>query len=462
MQLSTLSTSKRLARAARPVVFGSNRAGRLTVELARNTIGTLGLRAASGLLALIAALLLARLLGAERYGAYSWAIAWVTVLSIPGKLGMDRLLVRDIAIYATSENWPALRGLIRRSTQWVIATSVAIGVGTAIVSLTLRLSQPTLREALLVGLLMLPFVSLVGLYQGGLQGFRRVVIALAPEQIARPVLFIFFVLAVRVSGAPIGTRSALLLQTAATICGFLLTWRLFAKTLPPAVRRVRPVYSNRAWTASALSMLIISAVILIYARLDVIMLGALSGAKAAGIYSAAVSGASIILLPLGAANMALAPMVPRLYATGQVDVLRRNVLRINRVIFLVTLLAALVLGVMAGTLLGFFGSQFRTGAPALQILLAAQVVTAAASTNVMLLTMTHHERATAAWITAAAALNILLDVLLIPPWGLVGSSIATLAASTVQTVALTMLVWHRLGIDSTIIGVSPPAEEPTV
>jgi O-antigen/teichoic acid export membrane protein len=108
--------------------------------------------------------------------------------------------------------------------------------------------------------------------------------------------------------------------------------------------------------------------------------------------------------------------------------------------------------------LGFFGSQFRTGAAALQILLAAQVVTAIASTNVMLLTMTHQEHATAAWITAAAALNILLDVLLIPSWGLVGSSVATLVASTVQTVALTTLVWRRLGIDSTIVGISPPAE----
>jgi O-antigen/teichoic acid export membrane protein len=439
-------------------VVGGNRDGRLSIELARDTIGTLGLRAASGLLALIAALLLARLLGAERYGAYAWAMAWVTVLSIPGKLGMDRLLVRDIAAYATSENWPALRGLVRRSTQWVIATAVTIGVVTALISLTLRISQPRLREALLVGLLMLPFVSLVGLYQGGLQGFRRVVIALVPDQIVRPALFIAFVLAIRIFGVPIGTIPALLFQTAATLCGFLLTWRLFAKTLPSTVRRVRPVYSNRAWTASALSMLIISAVVLIYARLDVIMLGALSGAKAAGIYSATVSAASMILLPLGAANMALAPMVPRLYASGQVNVLRRNILRVNRVIFLVTLLAALVLGVMAGTVLGFFGSQFRTGAAALQILLAAQVVTAVASTNVMLLTMTHQEHATAAWITAAAALNILLDVLLIPSWGLVGSSVATLVASTVQTVALTVLVWRRLGIDSTIVGVSPSAE----
>jgi O-antigen/teichoic acid export membrane protein len=439
-------------------VVGGNRSGRLSIELARDTIGTLGLRAASGLLALAAALLLARFLGAERYGAYAWAVAWVTVLSIPGKLGMDRLLVRDIAVYSTSENWPALRGLVRRSTQWVIATSVAIGVVTALITVTLGISQAALREALLTGLLMLPFVSLVGLYQGGLQGFRRVVIALVPDQIVRPALFIAFVVAIRIFGAPIGTVPALLLQVAATLCGFLLTWRLFAKTLPSTVRRVRPIYSNRAWSASALSMLIISAVVLIYARLDVIMLGALSGAKAAGIYSSAVSTASIILLPLGAANMALAPMVPRLYATGQVKALRRNIRLISRVVFLVTLLAALVLGVMAGTVLGFFGSQFRTGTAALQILLAAQVVTAIASTNVMLLTMTHQEHATAAWIMMAAVLNILLDVLLIPPWGLVGASLATLAASAVQTVALTMLVWRRLGIDSTIVGASPSAE----
>jgi O-antigen/teichoic acid export membrane protein len=454
--MSAPVTSRPLATLIQRLTIRTSETGNLSLELARDAIGTLLLRAASGVLALAGALLLARMLGASRYGAYAWAVAWVTVLSIPGKLGMDRLLVRDVAGYATTEDWPALRGLVRRSTQWVVGTSVAIAVATALIASTVGIRQATLRNALVAGLAMLPFVSLVGLYQGGLQGFRRVVIALVPDQIARPLLFIVLILASRVVGARLDAVPALLLQLGATVCGFALTWRLFSKTLPHAARHARPIYSSRAWSTSALSMLVISAVVLIYARLDVIMLGAMRGAKAAGVYSSAVSAASMILLPLGAANMALAPMVPRLYAAGQTGALQRNVTLINRVVFVVTLVAAVGMSAMAGVLLGFFGTQFTTGAAALQILLAAQVVTAVASTSVMLLTMTHQEHAAAAWITAAAGLNVGLDVALIPPFGLVGSSIATLLASTLQTLALTVLVRRRLRIDSTILG-SPPS-----
>lgn len=431
------------------------RADGLTAELAFNALGTLGLRILSGVLAFAAALLLARLLGAARYGAYAWAIAWVTVLSIAGKLGMDRLLVRDIAVYATAENWPALRGILRRSTQWVIGASLAIAAATAAIVLALGDEPAPLRDALLISLAMLPLVSLVGLYQGGLQGLRQVVLALVPDQLLRPGLFIVLVLTVWLSGGRLGAIPALLLQTSATLAGLLLTWWLFRRALPGGVRGAQPIYASRAWSTSALSMLVISAVVLIYARLDVIMLGALRGARSAGIYSSAVSAASMVLLPLGAANMALAPMVPRLYAKGRLEALRRNVTLINRAVFLVTLVGSLVLGVLAGTVLGFFGEQFKVGAPALQILLAAQVLTALASTSVMLLTMTHNEHAAAAWISAAAGLNVLLDLLFIPPWGLVGSSLATLAASALQTFALTWLAWRRLGIDSTIVGLSP-------
>jgi O-antigen/teichoic acid export membrane protein len=430
-------------------------ASRLGTQLARDALGTLGLRIASSVFALAAALLLARLLGATRYGAYAWAVAWVTVLSIPATLGMERLLVRNIAAYAMGGDWGALRGLLRRSIQWVLATSLLIGLMTALVSIFVDWRHPALRDALLAALLMLPMMSMISLYQGGLQGFRRVVVALAPEQILRPLLFIGLVVVLRLRQVPLGAVEAVLLQVAATFAGFAVTWRLFARTLPTELRTAAPTYASRTWSTSAVSMLVISAVVLIYARLDVIMLGALRGAKAAGIYSSAVSAASMILLPLGAANMALAPLVPRLYAARRERELSINVRRISRIVFAATAVAALTLGILASPTLGLFGGEFRAGAAALQVLLLAQTVTAFSSTSVMLLTMTDNEHAAAAWIAAAALLNVVLDVALIPPWGLVGSSIATLAASAVQMTALSVLVRRRLGIDSTVLGLTP-------
>lgn len=42
-----------------------------------------------------------RLLAAAGYGAYAYAMAWIALLNVLAILGMDTLLVRNIAAYRT-------------------------------------------------------------------------------------------------------------------------------------------------------------------------------------------------------------------------------------------------------------------------------------------------------------------------------------------------------------------------
>ena len=64
-------------------------------RLGRQTVVTLVIRVGALGLALLVAIVLARMLGTEGYGAYSLAFAWVQILLIPGMLGMDSLMVRE-------------------------------------------------------------------------------------------------------------------------------------------------------------------------------------------------------------------------------------------------------------------------------------------------------------------------------------------------------------------------------
>lgn len=44
-------------------------------------------------------MLLARILGAEQYGYYVYALTWVILLALPSLLGMDSTAVRYVAAY---------------------------------------------------------------------------------------------------------------------------------------------------------------------------------------------------------------------------------------------------------------------------------------------------------------------------------------------------------------------------
>src|SRR5262249_33705986 len=61
--------------------------------------GLLALRVTFGGLSFFLTILLARTLGTQGFGAYSYAYAWTVLLSVPAILGMDQLLIREIAAY---------------------------------------------------------------------------------------------------------------------------------------------------------------------------------------------------------------------------------------------------------------------------------------------------------------------------------------------------------------------------
>ncbi|MDQ3564372.1 MAG: polysaccharide biosynthesis C-terminal domain-containing protein [Pseudomonadota bacterium] len=92
-----------------------------------------------------------------------------------------------------------------------------------------------------------------------------------------------------------------------------------------------------------------------------------------------------------------------------------------RVVLLVSLPVALSMIIFGRwILLTVFGLEFVSGATALAILSAAQIVNAAMGSVGLLLIMTGHERDTATGVGIAAAVNVTLNVLLIPVWGLKG------------------------------------------
>ena len=77
-------------------------------------------------LAFLSTLLLTHGLGASDYGLYAWAYAWVSVLSLVGVLGFDRLFIVRLTHYLGQEDFGRLRGLLRRGHQLVALTSLAL------------------------------------------------------------------------------------------------------------------------------------------------------------------------------------------------------------------------------------------------------------------------------------------------------------------------------------------------
>ncbi|MGM0633579.1 MAG: oligosaccharide flippase family protein, partial [Pseudomonadota bacterium] len=163
-----------------------NKEGRLRDPLLRGAFGVGGLRMLSLPLTLLLSVLLARALGPEGYGRYSFAIAVITILALPVTSGLGQLVTREVAMCQQTERWRLLRGLLRRSHQWVLLASALIAVSALWVLREWGGTQDIGMAFWAITVLLLPLLGLNALRSGILRGLRLVVWSRIPEFIVMP------------------------------------------------------------------------------------------------------------------------------------------------------------------------------------------------------------------------------------------------------------------------------------
>jgi O-antigen/teichoic acid export membrane protein len=430
------------------IILQGDQARPLRDRLVKATTGSFGLRVAGAGFSFIINLLLARLLGVAGYGAYSYAIAWIGLLAVPALFGLERLLIREIAVYRVQAAWDLMRGLLLWADRTVLKVSLGLGLAASglIWILADRLGYQ-MATVLWLGFLMLPFVTLVRLRQASLHGLNQVVLSLFPEYLIRPLL-----LTVLLGSAYFFLRDdlkpqwALGLHTTTVVVSLLIGTYLLHKMLPELARDVSPNYQIGAWTRSALPMVLISGMNEINNRIDTIMLGVMKEAEAVGIYNVANRGAQFILLIQTAVDLALAPTIAGLHAAGKMARLQNVITKSTQVVLLLSLSVGIGLVAFGERFLLLFGSMFVQGHTALAILAAGCVVSNAAGLAAVMLVMTGHERDAALSIGTSVVLNVILNMALIPLWSVEGAATATSISMMARNILMVLLVYRRVGI----------------
>lgn len=414
----------------------------------QGALWSLLMRVASTGMTFATAVLLARLLGLSGYGVYAFVFAWMNLLTIPTALGMDKLMVREVAVYRAQGAWDKLHGFLRWGNLAVLLASLtvaALAAGVAVVALG---PENGLRFSFLLALLSLPLTTLTSLRQAAMRGFGHIVGGQWPELLLRPVLIIVLSVSAWLLLPTFTAPWAVGASLTATLLAFVVGALLLARVLKLEAKHAPPSFELGKWLRSALPFMVVSGMFVLNARTDVVMLGALSGTDAVGLYTPAARGAELISFVLLAVNTALAPTLARLYAEGKRAQLEATVTRSTRLITLASSPLALGFILLGGPFLLLFGAEFTGGRTALTILSLGQLVNAATGTVGTLLNMTGHERDTAIAVGSSAALNIVLNVLLIPAFGINGAAAATAVSTLTWNVLLAAFVYRRLGFYS--------------
>ena len=96
--------------------------------------------------------------------------------------------------------------------------------------------------------------------------------------------------------------------------------------------------------------------------------------------------------------------------------------------------------------MGIFGNSFKSGAFILVILALGQFINVITGSVGYLLMMSGNERLLRNNIIFIAVLNLTLNLLLIPKYGILGAAISTSVSLALQNIISMVIVKYRLGI----------------
>jgi O-antigen/teichoic acid export membrane protein len=397
-------------------------------------------------------------LGPEGYGVYAFAFALLTLLSIPAQAGLPQLVVRETAKARANEDWQLMLGIWRWSTRFIALFSMALVLFIGgILWLGGEWIDPNRRNTLLAGLLLVPLLAL-GLVRGSaLRGLGSVVKGQIPGNVIRPGLLIVFVLMAswiwpERAAAP---QVAMLLHVLAAFAAFALATVMLRNGQPSALRKVQhPREEKVYWRRAALPLALVAGLQLINSQADLVLLGLIREDAEVGVYRVVVQMGNLVIFGLVAINQALHPHFAALYSSGDLNKLQRLVTMSARAILALALIPVALFLFAGRPILGLvFGAEYVIGAVALAILSLGQLSNVAFGSVGALLNMTGHERDTMRGMMVAIVINLVLNLALIPYFGMAGAATATAVSFLVWNAILWNYVRKRLGIQS--IGVAP-------
>lgn len=428
-----------------------------TAVLARGGLLNLVGTAAYGALGFVLVLVVTRGLGTHRAGAFFEAIALFAILGRAAILGADVGLVRFVARALALGRHGDVRSYLRVALVPVmIAGAVAGVVMFAFAGPLSRVfaQDPGDRAALATyARVFAPFVVITAVYgalEAATRGFGTMVPSVTVERIGRSVaqpLAVGTVVALGGGALGVGVAYALPYLAGAVV----LTWwvrrlargaRRRAEGGPPheAADREEGFWSFTA--PRALSSIFQIALL----WLDVLLVGALASSTEAGVYAAATRYLLMGTMAGQALSTAIQPQVSALLARGA----NRRAGDLFQIAAAWTMVVSwpifLTVMVFARALLDVLGAGFSQADTALVVLGAAWVFASACGPIDVLLLMAGASRWNLANNAVAVASNVVLNLVLVPRWGITGAAVAWAVSIVITNAAPAVVVWYLLRI----------------
>jgi len=369
-------------------------------------------------------IVIARLLGTEIFGLYALGLVIFNVAQTLSVMGLSQGALRYVSIYHGEAKTSYVKGTIIHSLGLPFLVGSIIGVilffGSDV--LARAFGQPELNHIIKVIALGIPFMAAMMVSIAVTRGFKKMQYFVFVKSLFHPILnlalvFLFYWLGFRLLGA----ISAWVLAAA---LGLLLSLYFIKKEFPKFFQ-VEAAFNTKELVKFSAPLMMVGFLQMMFMKTDILMLGYFRSSAEVGIYNAV----SQIMIPLAmvlmAFNSIFSPFVADYYNQRLMRELNNLLKIVAKWILLLTMPIFIIIILSPKEILNFFGPEFTSGWQALLILAIFYFLSVSFGPVTETLIMTGNQYIEFANITGSLVLNIILNFLLIPNFGIEGAALAT-------------------------------------
>jgi O-antigen/teichoic acid export membrane protein len=373
----------------------------------------------------------ARILGTAGWGVFSYAITLAGFMSLFMDPGINAILTRNIS-RASEED--------RRA---IFSTTLLIKLVLLIIGVLIIVFIAPLFSTLPGTKILLPIVALI-LGFDTLRDFFSSLMRAREKMEWDAGIFILVNITILIFGFIFLAR----VQSPSSLAWAYVTGTVFGTIIAIIVLKeyFREFFSYVSWKLvaptlqSAWPFAVTSALGMLLTNTDILIISWMRTASDVGIYSAAIRIIQVLYLVPTIVQFSTLPLLSRL-AKKDNEKFRRVLEQTLRIIFLISI-PLVVGGIILGTplIVLIFGANYIGGSLAFKILMLTMLVDFPAAIISNSIFAYDHQKNLIVASAIGGVLNVVLDVLFIPRFGITGSAVATLIAQT----ASNWYLWHAM------------------
>jgi len=368
-------------------------------------------------------IVIARGLGVEALGIFAFGMVLMKGGAVFSRIGLDSAVQKFVPIYRNQNDSAKVSGTVIVGliapffVGSVVAVILYLGFG-FISSFTSRPIHPSSR-LFLIGI---PIFATMMVGVNSTYALKHTKYSVYIRDIGQSIMALVF----------IGIAAFVFSDFDLVVIGYILSFvfgvfiTAISLTHLGAIRfDVRPKFEYKKVLTFALPLTFAASIQYLVSWTDILVLGVYVPSKEVGWYQAAFQTSVLLTIVLQSANSIFPTIAADLYEAGDQKQLSRVYTATTRWVTYFTIMGLLFVIINNNTVLSIFGATTPQAQAALVILAIGQTITATVGPTGYLLVMSGYERLQLVNNSISAALNLVLNIILIQKFGIIGAAAAT-------------------------------------